>query len=334
MAEFVEQYLTDERLQTALLGQGIIGTNASPYDPGTASIHFHHASGHMEGHAGTWGYVSGGMGMVSFLICDAAQEAGAVIATGVPVSQILPGEGVLLQSGERIFASIVISNADPRTTLKLLDKSADPNWQTQVEAVPMTGCTVKLNVALGELPNFNARPGTRQPHHFGQVNTPLSKAEWRTACQTARKGHLPKRLWTELYFQSAYDPSVAPKNKHVMSVFAQYVPYHFAQGNWDMRRQEVADLALASIGKFCSNIPTAVEHIEIMGPPDIERKVGLHGGHIFQGDCLPDLMWNNRLSYETPMTGVYLCGAGTFPGGSVIGINGRNAALSVLRHHP
>ena len=115
MVELVERYLDDERLHLAYLGQGVIGTNASPHDPGTASVYYHHASGRMDGLAGTWGYVEGGMGMVSFLLCDIAREAGAVVAAGVPVARILPGEGVELVSGERILATDVVSNADPRT---------------------------------------------------------------------------------------------------------------------------------------------------------------------------------------------------------------------------
>ena len=95
MAEFVEYYLRDERLQTAYLGQGVIGTNASPFDAGTASIRFHHSSGRLGGMPGMWGYVKGGMGMISFYFCDAAREAGAVVATGVPVARIVPGEGVI-----------------------------------------------------------------------------------------------------------------------------------------------------------------------------------------------------------------------------------------------
>ena len=331
MAEFVERYLDDERLQVALLGQGVIGTNASPFDAGTAFVHFHHSSGQMDGQAGTWGYVKGGMGTVSFMMCDVAQDVGAVIATGVPVAEIVPGEGVYLMGGERIQAPIVISNADPRTTMRLLGHNADDDWKTQVEAIPMTGCTVKLNVGLRELPNFNARPGVNEPHHYGQVNTPLSKREWQENCQIARDGHLPERLWTELYFQTAFDASIAPDGKHVMSVFAQYVPFEFADGDWDSRRQEVEALALGSIGRFCSNFLDVVEHVEVMGPPDIEEKVGLAGGHIFQGECLPDYMWDKRLSCQTPMDGVYLCGAGTHPGGSVIGVNGRNAAMAVLQ---
>src|SRR5579872_3743811 len=160
MAEFVERYLRDERLQVAYLGQGVIGTNASPFDKGTASIRFHHASGRLGGMPGMWGYVGGGMGMVSFYFCDAAREAGATVASGVPVAQILPGEGVLLEGGERIGARIVVSNADPRVTLRLLGSSADEQWKAKVESVPIEGCTVKLNVLLRELPNFRSRPGT------------------------------------------------------------------------------------------------------------------------------------------------------------------------------
>jgi phytoene dehydrogenase-like protein len=331
MAEFVETYLKDERLQIAYLGQGVIGTNASPFDAGTASIRFHHASGRLGGMPGMWGYVRGGMGMVSFYFCDAAREAGATVVSGVPVAAILPGEGVLLESGERIAARTIVSNADPRQTLRLLGAEADPAWRSQVERVPIEGCTVKLNVHLRELPNFTARPGTDGPHHYGQINAPLAKEEWKAGFAAARRGELPSHLWCELYFQSVHDRSVVPMGEHTMSVFAQYVPYNFAKGSWDDRRAEVRKLALDSLRRFCSNIDSAVIDAQVMGPPDIERKVGLTGGHIFQGECLPPYMWANRLSTRTPMQGVYLCGACTHPGGSVIGINGRNAAMAVLK---
>ena len=330
MVECVEHYLRDERLQLAYLGQGVIGTNASPHDAGTASIHFHHQSGRMGGIAGMWGYVQGGMGMVSFILCDIARDAGAVVLTGVPVARILPGIGVELEGGDRIDARCIVSNADPRTTLSLLGEMADPAWRSRVEAIPQVGCTVKLNVALKELPSFTARPGTRMPHHLGQINTPLTKEEWRVAPVKARAGELPDRLWTELYFQTAHDPSVAPEGVHTMSVFAQYVPNVFAKGDWDSRREEVKELALGSIARYCNNIPEAVLDVQVLGPPDIEREVGLTGGHIFQGECLPPYMWDRRLEPRTPMPGVFLCGACTYPGGSVIAINGRNAAMEIL----
>jgi phytoene dehydrogenase-like protein len=331
MAEFVERYLQDERLQMAYLGQGVIGTNASPFDPGTASIRFHHASGRQGGLPGAWGYVTGGMGMISIFIADAAREAGVVIVSGIPVAEIVLGEGVVVESGERINAPVVVSNADPRRTLAMLGSDADPAWREKVEAIPQQGCTLKLNVWLRELPNFRARPGTCEPHHFGQINTPLSRAEWKAGYRAAREGRLPDRLWTEIYFQSVHDPPVAPAGTHTMSVFSQYVPYKFADDKtWDDYREAAKQLALDALARFCSNIPDAVIEAEAIGPPDIERRVGLTGGHIFQGECLPAYMWSNRLSARTPMPGVYLCGACTHPGGSVIAMNGRNAAMAVL----
>jgi phytoene dehydrogenase-like protein len=331
MAEFVERYLDDPRLQSAYLGQGVIGTKASPFDAGTASIRYHHSSGRLGGIPGMWGYVRGGMGMVSFYFCDAAREAGAVVAAGVPVVEILPGEGVLLQGGERISAPVVVSNADPVVTLRLLGRQACSDFRSKVEHLAIEGCTVKLNVLLRELPDFLARPGQAQPHHYGQINAPLTHAEWKAGFAASCKGELPEQLWCEIYFQSVHDASVVPTGQHTMSVFAQYVPHTFATGSWDDHRERVRKLAFDSIGRFCSNLPDAVIDAQVMGPPDIEEKVGLTGGHIFQGDCLPDNMWSRRFASRTSMPGVYLCGACTHPGGSVIAMNGRNAAMAVLQ---
>ena len=330
MVEYVQRFLSDERLRMAYLGQGVIGTNAGPEDPGTASIYYHHASGRMFGQPGTWGYVRGGMGMISFLICDVAIEAGAAVATGVPVTAIEPGEGIRLASGERIAAPVVVSNADPCTTLQLLGGAADPAWRAHVERVPMQSVTVKVNMTLRELPNFTARPGTRGDHHTGQINTPLTIPEWNHGLQEARAGQLPARLWTELYLHTVYDPTVAPPGVHTLSVFSQYVPHRFATGTWDSRRTEVGERVVTAIARFCSNLPDAIIDLEVLGPPDVEQRVGLSGGHIFHGDILPANMWDRRLAARTPMPGVYLCGVGTYPGGSVIGIHGRNTAREVL----
>ena len=128
-----------------------------------------------------------------------------------------------------------------------------------------------------------------------------------------------------------FDRSVVPAGVHTMSVFAQYVPTRFREGDWDSRREEVGEVVVRSIGRFCSNIPAAVTGVQVLGPPDIEREVGLTGGHIFQGEILPQYMWDRRLRARTPMQGVLLCGAGTHPGGSVICVNGRNAAMEALK---
>jgi phytoene dehydrogenase-like protein len=269
--------------------------------------------------------------MVSFFLGDIARALGVVVAPGVPDARIVPGDGVELESGERIRAPHVISNADPAATLRLLGSGADEGWASQVRGVPMAGVSVKVNLRLSELPNFLARPGLRQPHHTGQTNTPLSKDQWRAHHQAANQGILPPDTWNELYLHTVFDRSVVPDGVHTMSVFAQYVPTSFREGDWDTRRDEVGRVVVQSIGRFCSNIPAAVTAMEVLGPPDIERRVGLTGGHIFQGEILPQYMWERRLRARTPMAGVLLCGAGTHPGGSVIGVNGRNAAMEVLK---
>jgi phytoene dehydrogenase-like protein len=270
------------------------------------------------------------MGMVSFLLCDIARELGASVAAGIPVARILPGEGVELAGGERIAAPVVVSNADPRVTLALVGAEADPEWADRVRSVPMTGVTVKVNMTLTELPDFTARPGTMEPHHTGQVNTPLDKDEWRRFHRQANDGVLPARTWNELYLQSVFDTSVVPAGIHTLSVFAQYVPNRFREGTGTPGGGG-GRVVVDSIARFCRNLPRAIIATEVLGPPDIERRVGLTGGHIFQGEILPEYMWDRRLTARTPMAGVLLCGAGTYPGGSVIGINGRNAAMEVLR---
>jgi phytoene dehydrogenase-like protein len=249
----------------------------------------------------------------------------------VPVARIVPREGVELASGERIHAGRVISNADPTVTLRLLGDAAEESWAAQVRALPTAGVTVKVNLRLSELPDFTARPGFDRPHHTGQVNTPLSKDEWRAHHRSANQGMLPPRTWNELYLHTVFDRSVVPDGVHTLSVFAQYVPTRFREGDWNSRREEVGQVVVRSIARFCSNLPEAITGMEVLGPPDIEERVGLTGGHIFQGEILPQFMWDRRLRARTPMDGVLLCGAGTHPGGSVIGVNGRNAAMEALK---
>ena len=138
-----------------------------------------------------WGYVQGGMGMVSFYFCDAAREAGAVIATGVAVEEINPGQCVRLKTGERINAPVIVSNADPVVTLRLLGKTAATDFREKVEHLAIQGCTVKLNVLLRELPDFLARPGQDQPHHYGQINAPLTHAEWKAGFAASEQAISP-----------------------------------------------------------------------------------------------------------------------------------------------
>jgi phytoene dehydrogenase-like protein len=328
IADVVEHHVRDERLRTALHGQGIIGTYAGPRDAGTASIHAHHSLGILDGMHGGWGYVTGGMGRVSFALADAARAAGAVIATGVAVTGIIPGEGVTLEGGERIVARVVISNADPKRTLALCTGDVPADFRARIDAWRTDSPVVKVNCGLSRLPQFAASANDVIPHRaMVTISTGIDAAQ--VACEASRHGR-PEPAWCELYFHTAYDPTVAPAGRHTMSVFAQYAPYTLAAGTWNERRDEIGDRVLASIARFAPDVVDVVIEREVLGPPDIEARVGLTGGHIFQGDCLPDQMWSRRLTPRTPVPGLYLCGAATHPGGSVIAANGRNAAMVVL----
>jgi phytoene dehydrogenase-like protein len=328
IADTLARYVSDERLVHALFGQGIIGEWAGPKDPGTASVHLMHGMGEVEGHGGCWGYVDGGMGQVSFAIADVAREAGATIAAGVPVARIVPGEGVELESGELIRARTVLSNADPKRVLGMLPGDALPgDYRERLEGWEVRSPVVKVNAALSRLPTFTAA-GSVEPHR-AMVSVTHGLDATQDAFEAAKRGE-PQVSWAELYFQTAYDPSVAPPGAHVMSVFAQYVPYELAEGDWGSRRDEIGELALDLIETYAPDLRDCVIETEVLGPPDVEERIGLTGGNIFQGETLPDQMWDRRLESRTPVEGLYLCGAATHPAGSVIALNGRNAAMAVL----
>ena len=192
----------------ALAGQGVIGTWAGPRDPGTAAVKLMHSQGDLMGRGAVWGYVDGGIGRVSFAIADAAREAGAVIAAGVPVARVNPGEGVELESGEAIRAATVVSNADPKRLLAMLEgRDAPDALRERLDAWRVASPVVKLNAALHRLPAF-AAAGDVEPQRAMVTITPGLDAI-AGGVRGRRRGE-PRIGFAELYFQTAYDPSVAP----------------------------------------------------------------------------------------------------------------------------
>ena len=251
-----------------------------------------------------------------------------MIAAGVPVAAITPGEGVELESGDFIRGRVVVSNADPKRTLAMLDSAGPPPaFRKRLEDWQVQSPVVKLNAALSRLPTFSAA-GSFEPQRAMVTITPGVDAA-QQAFESCKRGE-PAIGFAELYFQTGYDPTVAPPGRHVMSVFAQYAPYELAEGDWDTRRDEIEKLVLDAIAVYAPDVHDCVEYSELLGPPDIEARVGLTGGHIFQGEALPHQMWENRFDHRTPIEGLYMCGAATHPAGSVIALNGRNAAMAVL----
>ena len=216
IAEVLDDHMGDQRLKDALFGQGIIGAWAGPHDKGTASIKLMHYQGDLEGGGPLWGYVRGGMGMISFAIADAAQEAGATLATGVPVAEILPEEGVVLEDGTRIRATTVVCNADPKVALRLLGDEAPAELRDRLEAWQLRSPVVKFNAALDRLPNWTAAPGQDFPARGTvDVTTGVDAAQARLR-SAAPQGEAAVGFG-EIYVQTVHDPSPAPPGRHLLS---------------------------------------------------------------------------------------------------------------------
>lgn len=329
IAEVIEDHVSDPRLRDALYGQGLIAAWGGPRTPGTAAIHLMHRMGTLDSLPGRWGYVEGGMGMISFALAEAALEAGAEIACGVPVAALRPGEGAELEDGTLVRAPVLLANADPKVALGLLAGTDLPApFERRLREWRVRSPVVKLNAALAEPLRWSAAGGESWPA-AGTVNCRLGLDEAQAAFAACERGEL-RIAFCELYSQSAADPT-APAGKPVLSAFCQYAPAGAGLDRWDGGLREAArERILELIERFAPGAGRSVLECEVLGPPDVERRIGLSGGCIFQGECSPDQMWDRRLTARTPVAGLYLCGAATHPGGSVIGLNGRNAARAAL----
>ncbi len=342
IVEVLEGFFESEQIKAPLSTGGVIGVNAGPRTPGTAYVKYHHLIGSVGGHQGAWGYVRGGMGAIADALAGFGRERGVEIATGSEVAEveILDGvaRGVRTLDGRTYRADVVLSNADPqRTFLGMVGETRLPaEFAAGVKRIRSKGSVVKVLLGLGELPDFTAMPGTTVgPQHTGGIVINPSVDWLETAWDDCKRGHPSRRPFMDCYIQTATEEGLAPAGKHTMSLYVQYAPYDLAEGTWDGRRDEIGANIVDTLAMFAPNIPGAIEHMEVLGPPDIERIVGITGGNIFHGEIMPDQMFQFRpvpgfADYRTPVDGLYLCGAGAWPGGAVFGAPGRNCALAVL----
>ena len=338
-ADLVERYVSNPVLAATLATDGLIGTYAGPRDRGTGYVLAHHYAGRALGTQGGWGYVRGGMGSVSRAIALTARMAGCAFRTNATVARILVRDGraygVALDDGDEYEAHAVLSGADPVATFGEMLEPADvpPALHAKLAAWKIEGCSFKLNLALSELPDFTARPGnaTAQPHHRATIHVAPSVDYLQRAHDDARTLGASREPMLECFMQTPTDPKLAPPGKHLLSVFAQYYPYHRADGPWDARKREAAaDAVVATLSRYAPNLPRAIEARQILAPPDLEARFGLHGGHIFHGELVPGQIFGERFATKTPIAGLYLCGSGAHPGGCVSGIPGMRAARSLL----
>ncbi|MBV8147903.1 MAG: NAD(P)/FAD-dependent oxidoreductase, partial [Candidatus Eremiobacteraeota bacterium] len=337
-ADLVVRYVSTPVLQAELVNDGLIGTYLGPRNPGTGYVLAHHLSGRVLGVQGAWAYVQGGMGAVSHAIALAARKHGAKIIAGRNVDRIVTfgnrAIGIQLDDGREIAAKAIVSGAHPRTTfLDLIGQEAlDPEFALKVIDWKSIGPSLKLNLALGELPNFIARPGTTpQPHHHATIHVAPSIDYLQKAYEDARSRGESEEPLIECFLQTPTDPSLAPSEKHILSVFAQYYPYDRSDGWTQAKREAAADNIIRILARVAPNLPDAIEHRQILAAPDLERRFGLVGGHIFHGELLPGQIYEDRFATRTPVANLYLCGSGAHPGGCVSGFPGRRAASAILR---
>ncbi|HEX2281748.1 MAG TPA: NAD(P)/FAD-dependent oxidoreductase [Thermomicrobiales bacterium] len=343
IAELLDEYFESEQIKAPLSTGGVIGVNAGPMTPGTAYVKYHHLIGSIAGHQGAWGFVRGGMGSIPKAIAAFDREHGVDIATDSEVAEIEirdgSATGVRTVDGRRYLSDIILSNADPtRTFLGMVGESHLPAaFADGVKRIKVKGSVVKVLMALGELPDFTAMPGTTVgPQHTGGIVINPSVEYLETAWDDCKRGHPSRRPFMDCYIQTATEEGLTPPGKHTMSLFVQYAPYDLAEGSWDQRRDEIGANIIDTLAMYAPNIPNAIEHLEVLGPPDIERIIGITGGNIFHGEILPDQMFGYRpvpgfSDYRTPIDRLYLCGSGAWPGGAVFGAPGRNCALEALR---
>jgi phytoene dehydrogenase-like protein len=339
---FLDEHFENDMLKSALGWESISNTLAGPSTPGTAYNLLHEAASGGSGGGLGWGFVPGGMGVVTRLMAEAAREAGAQIRTGTPVARIMTRggrvTGVVLDDGEEIVARRVLSNADPKRTFLTLMNAADlpADYLGAIGAYRSDGASLKLNLAVAELPRLTGQPSDGvQPYHRGLVQITKPLADLDRDQEAARSGVPAQVAHAELCIPTVHDPSLAPAGQHVLTIGVRSQPYRLRDGQWDDIKDDVADRVIATLGEFMPNLPGSVLHREILSPLDLERRLALTGGHHLHGDMSPDQLLFMRpvrgyAGYRTPVDGLYLCGAGTHPGGGVTGANGRNCAREVL----
>ncbi|XP_063818360.1 pyridine nucleotide-disulfide oxidoreductase domain-containing protein 2 isoform X2 [Pseudophryne corroboree] len=350
ISKILDQWFESEPLKCTLATDAVIGAMTSPDTPGSGYVLLHHVMGELEGKKGSWGYVEGGMGMVSNAIANAAVELGAEIYTEKAVENILVdgsgnASGVVLHDGTEVHSKLVLSNAPPHHTfLKLVPKEQLPQeFITTISQFDAKSPVTKINVAVDRLPNFlsipNPADGKPLPHHQCSIHLNSESMQLlNEAHADACKGMPARRPMIELCIPSSLDPTLAPPGCHVISIFSQYTPYTLAEGKtWnEEEKNKYADNVFGWIEKYAPGFRASVIGRDVLTPPDLEKLIGLPGGNIFHGSMSLDQLYFARpipkfSNYRTPISGLYLCGSGAHPGGGVMGAPGRNAALVALQ---
>ncbi len=343
VADWLDRYFESDLLKGALAGGAIVGTALGPYSPGTAYVLLHHVMGDVDGNIGAWGYARGGMGAVSEALAGAFKAAGGEIRTDAEVSEFLTRgeqvEGVVLADGEEIRARAVVSNLDPKRTYgKLMPQAALPDeFRHQVEQFKIRGSSGKLNIGLDRVPQFSAIPDSAPELQAGTITISPDMTYLERGYDDWKRGTWSREPWLDISVPSRIDPTVSPHGKHMMTVFAQYVPPQLASGDWTPEQRDAfGENVLSTIEGYAPGLRDSIVDLEVRTPHELENEVGLTEGNIFHGELtLDQLLFNRPLpgyaQYRGPLKRFYMCGSSTHPGGGVMGAPGYNAAREIIR---
>ncbi len=340
-AEYLDRWFESEPIKAVLGFDGVVGNYASPCTPGSAYVLLHHVFGEVNGVKGAWGHAIGGMGAISQAMARAAQAAGVEIRTGCGVREVVVENGravgVVSDDSDLLHARAIVANVNPKLLYERLiapDRVPAPTRERMAYWRCGSG-TFRMNVALERLPSFSVLPGEGDHLTAGIILAP-SLAYMDRAYLDARAYGWSREPIVEMLIPSTLDDSLAPKGRHVASLFCQHVAPVLPNGaSWDAHREEVADLMLDTVERHAPGFKASVLGRQIKSPLDLERDFGLIGGDIFHGALSLNQLFSARpmlgqANYRGALPGLYLCGAGTHPGGGVTGAPGHNAARAIL----
>ena len=338
---FLDGWFESDAVKAAFGFDAVVGNYASPDTPGSAYVLLHHVFGEVNGKKGAWGHAIGGMGAITGAMREACEEAGVAIDTDAPVARIIVENGravgVVTESGESVRATTVVSNVGPRI---LYDRMLGTNdlpeeFRRRVLGFKVGSGTFRMNVALSSLPRFTALPDPGEHLQSGIIIAPTLDYMDRAYLDAKATG-MAKAPIVEMLIPSTVDDSLAPPGQHVASLFCQqFAPMLPGGRSWDDEREEAAELILSTVERWAPGFKASVIATQIHSPLDLERKFALAGGDIMHGNMSLDQLWSARPilgngGYRGPLKGLYMCGAGTHPGGGVTGAPGHNAAREIL----
>jgi phytoene dehydrogenase-like protein len=339
VADLVAEWFETELLRATIAARGIFASFAGPWSAGTSAALLLQAA--HDGHAtAPAAFPKGGMGAVGEALAKAARAFDAEIRTGAGVARIVVKDGaaagVVLENGEQIAARAVISSADPRRTFLGLLDAADlgPDFVSKMRNYRSVGTVAKIHLALSRLPKFTA---ARDPKLLsGRIHIGPDIDYLERAFDAVKYGDISEKPHLDITIPTLLEPQLAPSGAHVMSIHAQFAPYALRSGDWNSRRADLAKRVLDTLAAYAPDLRETIVAQQVLTPLDLEQRYGLSGGHVLHGEAALDQLFAFRpligcAQYKTPVARLYLCGAGTHPGGGITGMPGANASREIRK---